>query len=233
MASRARNQARDIEWLDLATLKPDPLNPKTHDLPTIDASIGRFGMLEPIILDGRTGQIISGHGRLATLLGMHERGEPPPDGIPVGAGGAWLAPVVTGWSSKNEDDARAAVIALNRTVETGGWDYRALLDQLDTLSASDALVGVGFGDEDIAALRETVLTGDQQTFLGDLLDSTAENPFDGSLMDRTDDVSMTFPMTAAQRSACMAALRATQSEHELGTLTDALLHTLGHHELIA
>src|SRR3546814_3060385 len=54
---------RRTEYLPLDHLTPDPSNPKAHDLAVIDASVGRFGMIDQIVRDDRTGFIISGHGR--------------------------------------------------------------------------------------------------------------------------------------------------------------------------
>lgn len=146
---------RRIEMWPLADLAEHPGNPKAHDLDTITASVGRFGMVDPIILDQRTGRIISGHGRTHTLIAMEKRGDSPPDGIGQDEQGRWLAPVVVGWSSHSDSEADAAVIALNRTTELGGWVDQNLLDMLDRLQEQDqGLVGVGYGDDDIMALRE-------------------------------------------------------------------------------
>ena len=141
---------RQVTYLPLSELPPDPRNPKAHDLPTIDASIGRFGVLDPIVQDGRTGLVVSGHGRKTTLQAMQDRGEAPPEGVQVGPSGAWLVPVVTGWASRTDTEAGAALIALNRTTELGGWVDDALLELLDELSEFDGgLAGVGFDGEDI------------------------------------------------------------------------------------
>lgn len=147
---------RKIEHLPLTALRPDPRNPKAHSVKTIDASVGRFGFVEPIIVDERTGYIISGHGRTKTLSAMALRGESPPEGVLTDAAtNGWLVPVVTGWASRTDSEASAALIALNRTTELGGWVDDALLSMLDDLSAEDdGLLGVGYGDDDIAALRE-------------------------------------------------------------------------------
>ena len=66
---------RTVEYRPLSSLEGDPRNPKAHDVGTITASVDRFGYLEPIVLDGRTGLIVSGHGRAATLRAMRDRGE--------------------------------------------------------------------------------------------------------------------------------------------------------------
>lgn len=157
---------RKIEYLALEELEADPRNPKSHDLETIDHSIGRFGVLDPIVRDGRTGYIISGHGRKTALEAMEARGETPPEGVMVSKDGSWLVPVATGWSSRTDMEASAALIALNRTTELGGWVDDALLELLDGLSEmEEGLVGVGFDEDSIIELAEKVHTlSDEEAF---------------------------------------------------------------------
>jgi len=123
----ARREARRVEYLPLSELRENIRNPRTHDESTIDASIGRFGYLEPIVRDERTGLIVSGHGRAKVLREMRERGESVPEGVRAAADGEWMVPVVTGWGSRTDAEASAALIALNRTTELGGWVDEALL----------------------------------------------------------------------------------------------------------
>lgn len=145
---------RRIEYLPLGTLQGDPANPKAHDTHTINDSVGRFGYIEPIVLDGRTGYIVSGHGRTKTLLHMRDNGDTPPDGI-RDDGSDWLVPVTVGWASRTDADAHAALIALNRTTELGGWVDDELLHLLDELAEVDGgLVGVGYTEDDIDELRD-------------------------------------------------------------------------------
>lgn len=141
---------RRTEYLPLDHLQADPANPKSHSVETIDASIGRFGVIDQIVRDDRTGYIISGHGRHETLRRMRDRGENPPEGVRVDAGGHWLVPVVVGWASRTDAEARAALIALNRTTELGGWVDDSLLDLLDGL---DDYTGIGFSENDTDDLR--------------------------------------------------------------------------------
>lgn len=54
-----------IEALPLGQLKGNPKNPKTHALEIITASIERFGFADAVVVDERTGQLVSGHGRVA------------------------------------------------------------------------------------------------------------------------------------------------------------------------
>jgi hypothetical protein len=141
---------RRTEYVRLAELKVNPRNPKSHNLEEIDASVKRFGTIDPIVRDDRTGYIISGHGRRETLTQMFKRGEDAPDGVLVNESGEWMVPVGVGWASRTDAEATAALIALNRTTELGGWVDDSLLDALDSL---DDYSGVGFTEEDIEALR--------------------------------------------------------------------------------
>lgn len=154
---------RRIEYRPLSELKANPRNPKSHNLDLIDSSLGRFGFVDPIAVDGRTGFIISGHGRTATLRAMRERGESAPDGVRLAPDGEWLVPVAAGWSSRTDSEASAALIALNRTTELGGWVDESLLELLEELEATgadDALDGVGFGEKEIEDLRAALEGGE-------------------------------------------------------------------------
>lgn len=146
---------RQIEYWPLASLQPDPANPKTHSRHTITDSINRFGYVEPVVVDGRTGLIVSGHGRTESLRASEARGDEPPEGIRVDEDGVWLAPVVTGWASTSDATARAALIAMNRTTEVGGWNDESLLDLLDQLAADETqgLDGLGYDESDLDRIR--------------------------------------------------------------------------------
>lgn len=145
---------RQIKYLPLNSLKADPRNPKAHDQDTIDASIGRFGVLDPIVLDNRTGYIVSGHGRHKAFTSMERRGESAPEGIKLSEEGEWLVPVMTGWGSRTDSEAGAALIALNRTTELGGWVDESLLELLDELGEEEGgLDGVGFSLKEVEQLR--------------------------------------------------------------------------------
>lgn len=147
---------RRVEYLPVAELSANPRNPKAHSGEVIDDSIGRFGMLDPIVRDERTGYIISGHGRRQALADREARGETPPEGVKVADDGSWLVPVVVGWASRSDTEASAALIALNRTTELGGWVDEELLGLLEDITASgdeDALLGVGYDQSALDDLR--------------------------------------------------------------------------------
>lgn len=142
---------RRIVYMPLDEIIPADVNPKDHDEEVIAGSIGRFGFIEPAVLDERTGKLVAGHGRSDELRRRQAGGEKPPEGVQVKAG-RWLVPVVRGWSSRTDDEAHAAGIALNRAGEKGGWkpELSGLLDHF--AQQEDGLVGLGFDDADIDAM---------------------------------------------------------------------------------
>lgn len=143
---------RRTEYLPLDHLTPDPANPKAHALAEIDASVGRFGFVEAITVDERTGYIVAGHGRRQVLHDMEQRGEAPPEGVLLDDSGRWLVPVQRGWASRTDAEARAYLIASNRTPELGGWVDESLMTALEALGGD--LEGTGITDDDIESLRE-------------------------------------------------------------------------------
>lgn len=178
---------RRIEYVRLKDLVPNPVNPKDHDVALIDQSVGRFGFIEPVVPDGRTGKIISGHGRVETLSGMEARGDSPPDGIELDDDGNWLVPTVVGWSSRSDAEANAALIALNRAGEVGGWVDESLLNLLDELSElEDGYVGVGFTEKDRDDLAKLVADTPDLDDLADDWDGSGMNSGDKLTLKITD-----------------------------------------------
>jgi ParB-like chromosome segregation protein Spo0J len=183
---------RTVQYQPLAALVADPANPKAHDTDLIGESVARFGYIEPIVRDERTGYIISGHGRTESLRALEEAGGNPPDGVRVDEDGVWLVPVLVGWESRSDADARAALIALNRTGEVGGWDDTALLDLLARLGEmDDGLVGVGYSDKDITDLTRFLEQHDD-----DDLDDLADQ-WDGSGLSVQEVVKFRDPVAIA------------------------------------
>lgn len=186
-ARKTKQQGRRIEYLPLADLIPDPKNPKDHDLSVLDQSVGRFGFIEPVVRDERTGNIISGHGRAETLRAMESRGDTPPEGITTDDSGHWLIPTVVGWSSRSDAEAHGALIALNRAGELGGWVDDSLLSLLDELSdLEDGFVGVGFTDKDRDDLAKLVADTPDLDQLADGWDGSGMNSKDKLTLHLTD-----------------------------------------------
>lgn len=141
---------RAIELVRLEDIQPDPRNPRHHDLDEIQTSVTRFGVVDLITVDNRTGRIVSGHGRHRALTELRKRGGEPPEGVQVDADGSWLVPVSVGWSSRDDSEAVAALISMNRTTELAEWVDDELLELLEDLGD---LAGVGYDESDLDALR--------------------------------------------------------------------------------
>lgn len=151
-----------LEYEALSKVKKWPKNPKQHDLDSLGESIDRFGFVQPILKDERSGKLVAGHGRIDKLESMKKAGMKPPRMILV-KGDEWLIPVIRGVHFKNDKEAQAYVVADNRLVELGGWDESVLADILQGLSeAEHGLDGVGYNEDDLEALVAlTNLSGDE------------------------------------------------------------------------
>ena len=111
-----------IAYLPVASLRPDPKNPRLHDekqVQQIARSIKTFGLNVPVLVDARL-QVIAGHGRLLAckLLGITQ------------------VPVIR-LEHLSEHQKRAFMIADNRLTENSMWDDRLLGEQLKILSESE------------------------------------------------------------------------------------------------
>lgn len=153
-SSKPTQSQMRIEYVPLEEVRRWPRNPKAHDLEAIDGSISRFGYVQPILVDEKTGLLVAGHGRLETLVKMRDAGEGPPKRIVV-EGGVWKVPVVRGVSFKSKSEAEAYLIADNRLVELGGWDNAQLLELLKdqvNVAGADSLPSIGFDEELLESL---------------------------------------------------------------------------------
>lgn len=144
-----------IVYKQLKDLVRWPRNPKNHDIPQIQASIRRHGFVLPVVEDAATGQLVAGHGRLEALLDMQRKGEPAPARVRLADNGSWEVPVVCGVSFANEQEAEAYLLADNRLVELGSWDFSALATML---AGFEDLSGTGYTQHDVDRLVEDTTT---------------------------------------------------------------------------
>jgi ParB-like chromosome segregation protein Spo0J len=145
---------RDIAYLPLDEIQPDSRNPRAHrSIGDVREAVEYLGFIEPIVRDERTGRLVAGHGRVEVLTAMHAAGQDPPDGVRA-ENGRWLVPVVVGWGSRSDDDAARALVVLNHTTETGGWDEYALAELLTQLKQETEVgfTATGFRDTDLDAI---------------------------------------------------------------------------------
>ncbi|WP_167163037.1 ParB N-terminal domain-containing protein [Streptomyces sp. MBT27] len=149
---------RFTSYVPLTELTPSPGNPKRHEIERIIESIESHGFLDQPVADERTGRIIGGHGRREALIEMQSRGMRLPDGLLLDDDGGWLIPVQRGWSSRNDLEAKAVIIKLNRLTEAAGWDPRPLAEYLEELATGDAELfdSLSFSDEEMEDLFRKV-----------------------------------------------------------------------------
>lgn len=123
----------------LEDIKPAEYNPRVrltevdHEYKALKASIDEFGLVVPLIVNERTGTLVSGHHRLNVMLaeGVEE-----------------TEVVIVDMEPERE---KALCIALNKI--SGQWDYGALADILEELRDSPVdILATGFSDDEIADL---------------------------------------------------------------------------------
>lgn len=143
---------RWIDYMPVDDLPDAATNPKGHADELIEQSITRFAFSGSPAIDERTGRLVGGHGRRDALRRMRAAGAEPPEGVVV-RGDTWLVPVERGWSSRDDAEAEAFGLALNRTSEIGGWQDDQLRESLERLAAlPEGLDGVGFTQADLDEL---------------------------------------------------------------------------------
>jgi ParB-like chromosome segregation protein Spo0J len=127
----------EIRLMRLADLNPAPYNPRRRLRPgdrefeRLKASLREFGLVEPLIWNKRTGNLVGGHQRLSVLLDI---GETEADVSVVDLG---------------EAKEKALNLALNRV--QGEWDQRALNDLLKELEPAEVLLA-GFSAQEAGRL---------------------------------------------------------------------------------
>lgn len=151
---RGEDSAHRIEYLPVRQIKSAAVNPKSHDIPRLRESIERFGFGPALLRDERTGKLVAGHGRLATVTQMERDGAERPEGIVAAESGEWMLPVQHGWRSKNDDEARAYLLADNILAERGGWNDLELAEMVREMSKRDEelLHAAGLDDRDVRRL---------------------------------------------------------------------------------
>ena len=126
------------ELVPVAQIIPADYNPRIElkpGDPEYDAlvqSVERWGLVQPLVWNRRSGRLVGGHQRLNVLL---SRG---------------VEAVECSVVDLSDDDERALSLALNRIA--GDWDKTKLYDVLASLHDCDALGATGFGAEELAKL---------------------------------------------------------------------------------
>lgn len=156
-----KKQARRLEMMPLRDITGAEKNPKKHAHDDISKSIGRFGYVEPVVLDERTNRLVAGHGRIQALRAARKKGEAPPQGVEE-RDGEWFVPVMRGWASRSDTEAQAYLVASTHLTTKGGWEDGELVEMLQALEAQAALDGTGYNSDDIAGLIDSLTDADEE-----------------------------------------------------------------------
>lgn len=164
----------ESSYVPLAQLRRLKRNPKGHAIEDIKTSLGRWGFLERCVVNRTTGNLLSGHGRLDSLLELRKAGAKLPARMKSN-GDDWLVPVDYVRVPAREEEA--ASLALNQLTMTGGWrDEKGLAAMLKGLQSIGSLDGIGFPAKEIelrlskAGLGPEIVEDDP----GPLIDKAAE-----------------------------------------------------------
>jgi ParB-like chromosome segregation protein Spo0J len=132
----------ELKRMPLATLKPAPYNPRAIEpdqMAALKASLARWGIVEPIIVNKRTGYVVGGNQRLTALLDS----------------GAKETTVL--YVDLDDENERALNIALNRIV--GGFNDALLRAAVIELRATNVPLEIlGFTADERAVLLAPVQT---------------------------------------------------------------------------
>ena len=147
----------NIEQLDPATLVPADYNPRKiskHQAEALKRSLDRWGFVEPIVANKRTGRIVGGHQRLDGALALA------------------LPTVPVHWIDVDEASEKALNIALNQI--SGEWDEQLLSDLLLELEHDGQdLEDLGFDADELQAIIDAAAPAPELS--GDL-DEVPEPP---------------------------------------------------------
>ena len=161
-----------IELIPIGDIHEDPSNVRSHpdeQLDRLKASLAKFGQQKPVVI-GKGNVVVAGNAtlRAAKALGMEA-----------------LACVRTELEGAN---ATAYAIADNRLSELSEWDVPELTLQLGSLADDFDLSDLGWSEDALAELSETVASADDESLPSEagLFESMTFNlsPADASLVRR-------------------------------------------------
>ena len=197
------------EWVDIATVKPWPKNPKGHTATStalLAAGIRRFGFLVPLTVRRSDGMIAAGHGRLYALQAILKES---PAFVPTNAPKDTQPGAVPVLFADFETEAQfeAFVISDNQHPKNAATDDDAIAEMMRAMDADGfSLDGMGFDDEAIDLLiKGAAAVGDDEW--GNAMGGLPEG-------DRAPIQTMTFTLHDDQAETVKAALAAARSMGE-------------------
>jgi ParB-like chromosome segregation protein Spo0J len=140
-AAQPKDTLEGMKTAPIASLQPDPRNPRKHgdrNIVAIRESLQRFGQVLPVVV--RKGVIVGGNGMVEAMQQL-----------------GWTDCRVVEVDLLSDVDARMLRIALNRSAELAEWDFEVLAEDFKALvSAGDftltELAGFGWDKFDVEPL---------------------------------------------------------------------------------
>lgn len=153
-------QLPDIEIRELDTLTEWEGNARQGDVDVIKESMRTNGVFQPIIVQAQTGKVIAGNHRLKAMRELHREA---PD--------SWPSKVSVISLDVTDEEALRIHLADNKTSDDAEWDIRALVAQLDEVTAQPSgLTGTGFDEDDLNDLRDQLYGDDAEERLNEVGD---------------------------------------------------------------
>ena len=153
-------QLPDIETRELDALTEWEGNARQGDVDVIKESMRTNGVFQPIIVQAQTGKVIAGNHRLKAMRELHREA---PD--------SWPSKVSVIPLDVTDEVALRIHLADNKTSDDAEWDIRALVAQLDEVTAQPSgLTGTGFDEDDLNDLRDQLYGDDAEERLNEVGD---------------------------------------------------------------
>lgn len=153
-------QLPDIETRELDALTEWEGNARQGDVDVIKESMRTNGVFQPIIVQAQTGKVIAGNHRLKAMRELHREA---PD--------SWPSKVSVIPLDVTDEEALRIHLADNKTSDDAEWDIRALVAQLDEVTAQPSgLTGTGFDEDDLNDLRDQLYGDDAEERLNEVGD---------------------------------------------------------------
>ena len=153
-------QLPDIETRELDALTEWEGNARQGDVDVIKESMRTNGVFQPIIVQAQTGKVIAGNHRLRAMRELHREA---PD--------SWPSKVSVIPLDVTDEEALRIHLADNKTSDDAEWDIRALVAQLDEVTAQPSgLTGTGFDEDDLNDLRDQLYGDDAEERLNEVGD---------------------------------------------------------------
>lgn len=198
---------KDAVLSEILDLKPSPYNPRTikpESMEALRASLKKFGLVQPLVANKRTLNVIGGHQRLEVL-----REE-----------GILFAPVV--WLDLTEEEEQALNLQLNAI--SGDWDYNKLVPMMKNLKSKAWDVNqMGFD----FATTEALLAGTEAgaTTTPGMTPAQRKAIYDANVIKQ-----IVIYFQAAEYLEVLSKLKTILGEQKLETHTDVFLFLLNEYE---